>query len=55
MSEWEVEERRAYIEHMSRIAARGASRDAMRTHFPSASLREIDYARKLAKRRSMRK
>ena len=45
MSEWEVEERRAYIEHMARIAARGASR----------SLREIDYARKLAKRRSMRK
>lgn len=55
MSEWEIEERRAYIEHMARIAARGASRDAMRASFPSASLKDIDYARKLAKRRRMRK
>ena len=51
MSDWELAEREARLEHMARLTLRGASREALREPFPGASDRDIDAARKRARRR----
>lgn len=54
MSDWELAEREARIEHMARLAARGATCAALRESFPIATEYEIAAARKRAKRREAR-
>lgn len=54
MSDWELAEREARIEHMARLTARGATRQALVESFPEASEYEIDAARKRAQRRKGR-
>lgn len=51
MSEWELAEREARLDHMARLTLRGASREALRESFPGATASEIDTARKRAVRR----
>lgn len=51
MSDWELAEREARIEHMARLLARGATRAALRDAFPGAREQDIDTARKRAVRR----
>lgn len=54
MSDWELAEREARIEHMARLTLRGASREALRESFPGASRTDIDTARRRASRRGKR-
>lgn len=51
MSEWELAEREARLEHMARLTLRGASREALRESFPGATETDIDTARRRAARR----
>lgn len=51
MSDWELAEREARIEHMARLTMRGASRSALADAFPEASRTDIDTARRRASRR----
>lgn len=55
MSDWELAEREARLEHMARLSLRGASREALRESFPGATDRDIDTARRRASRRRGRR
>ena len=46
MSEWEVAERRARIDHIERLLRRGASVGAVLDEMPEATRKDVDAARK---------
>lgn len=44
VSDWEVAEREARLQHIASIFGRGATRKAIREEFPSATKNDIDTA-----------
>lgn len=48
MSDWEVAERRARIDHIERLLRRGASVGAVLEEMAEATRRDVDAARKRA-------
>ena len=46
MSDWEVAERRARIDHIERLLRRGASVAAVLDEMPEATRKDVDAARK---------
>lgn len=50
-SDWERAERNAMVDHMARLAYRGASREAVREEFPRATRTDIDTAFRRADRK----